>query len=165
MESNKVTDKFSWLAILFLITVAPGIAVSDDKNTPQLSEEQIQAYKDLFKQDAQDVLATMDRWAKSWVYQRIDSYLDCYSPDYRARGFASHDAWAQNRRQRFLSQDNIELAISNMQVLSTGQNEFTIRFEQSYRSDNYSDKTLKEVILHKIDDNWLITSENVLKQL
>lgn len=165
MANVKLNNFLPHVVILLLLTIAPGIAVCDDKNIPQLSDEQIQAYKELFRQDAQEVLKTMDRWAKSWVYQRIDAYLACYSPDYKSNGFASHDAWVKNRRQRFQQQNNIEIAISNMQVLSTDQNEFIIRFEQTYHSDTYSDKTLKEIILHKINNNWQIVSENVVKNL
>jgi len=150
---------------LLLIFSAISVVTAETDIPAQYSEEEIQEYKVNFQRNAQVVLRTLDLWAKSWVYLNIENYLSCYSPDFKGKGFSTAKAWQNNRRKRFAAQKDIELSISELEVLATANNTFIVTFTQAYKSDTYSDKTRKEIRLKYIDEKWLITAEKVLKSL
>lgn len=71
----------------------------------------------------------------------------------------SRSAWEKERRVRLRKPRFIKVTLSDMKINLHGKDYAEIRFTQSYQSDTYGDKVKKEILMRKVDDNWLITQE------
>lgn len=111
-------------------------------------------------QDA--VLQTISRWADSWSAQDVDGYLSAYS-----RGFLQENgsAWEAQRRDRLRRPAFIQIELDNIRLQPIDTNRVRVRFEQGYRSNTYSDRVLKELVLEREGDAWRIRTESSLRTL
>jgi chromosome segregation ATPase len=107
------------------------------------------------------VVETLRAWALAWSEQRVDDYLDFYSPEFRSTGSRSLAAWSALRRQRILAPMSIEVTLEGIEVELLGPDRATARFVQSYDSQSFSDRVVKLVELHRDEDRWRIVAEEV----
>ncbi len=105
------------------------------------------------------------RWSEAWSNGDIETYLEAYSPLFET-GDVRYDfnQWKESRRARLRISRNVEVRVENPSVFIGEQGKrAVVEFVQFYRSVTYRDKVLKQLVLQKTDDNWLITSERVIK--
>ncbi len=98
-------------------------------------------------------------WARSWAEQRVDDYLQLYSRDFDPPGNLTRDAWAQQRRVRIRKPRRIEIQLSAVKAETLGEGRARVSFDQTYRSDTYSDQVYKILELIREDDDWKIVAE------
>ncbi|MEM7193741.1 MAG: hypothetical protein AAF402_02240 [Pseudomonadota bacterium] len=104
-------------------------------------------------------------WADSWSRQSVDEYLAFYSSDFEAPSGLTIAQWTQQRKQRLSTPEFIEVVLESLEVKSLSDNRAVVEFEQSYRSDRFSDKIIKRLELAKPMDRWQIVAESTLKTL
>lgn len=104
----------------------------------------------------------LQRWAKAWSEQDIDLYLASYASDYAPSGYASHQAWADKRKQRIEAPSFIAVEIESLESISGTGDIAELRLVQAYRSDRYQDRTRKSFVLRKQGQGWVITEERSL---
>ena len=106
-----------------------------------------------------EVEAAINRWATAWSSKDVEGYLASYTPTFRPNNGASHRAWADYRRDRLTKPKVIEVGLSNMRVAFNSSTSARATFNQKYRSDNYRDEVVKELVLAKSSGQWRIVSE------
>ena len=110
-------------------------------------------------QNRKAVELAVNNWANAWSAQDVDTYLASYGQEYIPAKRLSRREWEKERRKRLLRPSFIKITLSNLKINLHGKDYAEVKFTQSYRSDTYSDKVKKEILMRKVEDKWLITQE------
>jgi tetratricopeptide (TPR) repeat protein len=110
-------------------------------------------------QNREEVELATKNWANAWSAQDVDSYLASYGREFVPPKRMSRENWEKERRKRLLKPGFIKITLSDMKINLHGKDYAEVRFTQSYQSDTYGDKVKKEILMRKVDNNWLITQE------
>ena len=111
------------------------------------------------RQNREAVDLAANNWAKAWSAQDVDTYLASYAREFVPPKRMSRTAWEKERRKRLLKPGFIKITLSDMKINLHGKDYAEVRFTQSYQSDTYGDKVKKEILMRKVENNWLITQE------
>jgi tetratricopeptide (TPR) repeat protein len=111
--------------------------------------------------DSDEVIRTLNAWAKAWSDKDVAGYLAFYANDFRPPGGASRGAWEKARRERIGKPKSIHVAIANPKVSFTDASHAKASFKQSYHSDSIRSHTSKILELVKSGEKWLIQQEHV----
>ncbi len=98
-------------------------------------------------------------WARAWTEQRVDDYLRFYARDFQPPHGLDRSVWQAQRRARILRPRQIEVQLSALEVEPIDARRARVSFDQSYRSDNYSDRVGKSLELILEDGTWKILAE------
>jgi hypothetical protein len=85
-------------------------------------------------------------------------YLGFYAPEF-APARTTPAQWTANRRRMLSKSGPIEVKLSQVQVAPEGDTVVT-RFEQSYRSNDFSDLTAKTLTWRLQGGAWVIVRES-----
>jgi lipopolysaccharide export system protein LptA len=96
-------------------------------------------------------------WKHYWESKDLENYMRCYSKEFTSRGM-NWDRWKSYKQQFNEKYQQISLAFNDMQIALEGDHA-TVRFEQYYQSDDYSDHGMKSLILKKENGSWNIFAE------
>jgi hypothetical protein len=110
-----------------------------------------------------DVEEAVHAWADAWSEQDVEQYFASYADTFKPVGM-SKSAWQTQRKQRIGKPKEIAVSLSDLNVTLVDESHASASFTQNYRADNYRDETRKTLQLEKIDDVWLIVSEQAAKQ-
>lgn len=105
----------------------------------------------------EEVLATVNGWAKAWSAKNVKAYLDYYSDDFKTGGQSRKD-WEQERRARIVDKQHISVKVESPKVSIAGPTA-TVRFRQIYASDRLSANSLKTLVLDRKRSGWRIVQE------
>ena len=105
----------------------------------------------------EEVLATVNGWAKAWSAKNVKAYLDYDSDEFKTGG-QSRKEWEQERRARIVGKQHISVKIESPKVSIAGQTA-TVRFRQIYASDQLSASSLKTLVLDRERNSWRIVQE------
>ena len=108
---------------------------------------------------ADDVLASVNAWAKSWSDNDIPGYLGAYAPDFRTPKGESRAAWEAERKSRIAKPRQIQVGIESPKVEFDDNGRATVTFRQIYRSDALKSSNSKTLVMTKSGDKWLIQQE------
>lgn len=108
------------------------------------------------------VESAIKSWANAWSAQDVDGYLASYGRQFVPPRGLSRAAWEKERHIRLNKPRYIKVKLSNIKINLHGKDYAEVRFSQSYQSDTYGDKVSKEVLMRKVDGDWLITQERTL---
>lgn len=100
------------------------------------------------------------RWSQAWSNQDVDKYLSFYSRNFVPENNISYARWTNLRKKLLRTPRFIKVNISNQQVAQYGNNKAYVTFDQKYRSEKYSDRVKKELILVKEYGEWRIIREH-----
>lgn len=98
-------------------------------------------------------------WAAAWSGKAYAAYAGFYAPSFVPDDGSSRDSWAKLRKQRLATPTRIQVDLSNFSVNEIAQDVFVTEFEQRYRADSHSYRTLKTLRWVKVDGQWLIGRE------
>jgi len=107
----------------------------------------------------QDVIKTVDGWAKAWSNKDVAKYLSYYSPDFDPAGKQTRSDWERTRRSRLSAPKFIEISVSKQKVSFTGNDKATISFQQRYKSNRLDSVGRKTFRMVKSNNRWLIVRE------
>jgi tetratricopeptide (TPR) repeat protein len=105
-----------------------------------------------------DVLTTIVAWSKDWSSQSYDNYISRYSSEFRPSDGQPRDSWEQRKRELFGSAKFIRVDVRVRSFKLDGP-VATVVIEQTYRSNRYKDRTLKELKLRMENGEWKLLSE------
>ena len=91
--------------------------------------------------------------------QDVDGYLASYAKEFIPSKGLSKKTWEKRRTERLLVPSFIEIILSNINIYMRGNNYAKVDFTQTYKSDTYKDRAKKELLMEKIDGEWLIVQE------
>jgi len=103
-------------------------------------------------------IAAVESWAKAWSAKDVKGYLGHYAPDFEVPGGASRAAWEKERAERIQRPKSIDVGVKVLNV-EASENEATVTFRQSYRSDTLKSNNTKTLRLVRSGDRWLIKQE------
>jgi tetratricopeptide (TPR) repeat protein len=103
--------------------------------------------------------SAIKNWAKAWSAQDVDAYLASYGRQFVPPKGLSRSAWEKERDVRLNKPRFIKVTLTNIKINLHGKDYAEVRFTQSYQSNTYGDKVKKEVLMRKVDNDWLITQE------
>jgi tetratricopeptide (TPR) repeat protein len=110
------------------------------------------------KTDNQDVLNSVEAWAKAWSNKDTTNYLAHYAKDFQTPKGESRKSWADERRSRIESKGRISVKIETPKVTIEGRSA-TVKFRQIYTSDRLTANSRKSLEMIKQDGKWLIKQE------
>lgn len=129
----------------------------------ELPPEAVPPVRDAAADDEAVIRTRLDAWRLAWQQQRVSDYLAFYVADFSG-DLDSHVAWRQQRNDRISAADGLQIEIADLQVSLQAADQATVTFTQRYRADRHRDVGLKILRLQKVDNEWLIVSEQFRKQ-
>lgn len=109
-----------------------------------------------------DPLEAVRGWAQAWSRKDVEAYLGFYDKAFQTPGGESRGDWEKLRRQRVLGPKTISVGIDQPRVSREGETRASVTFRQDYRSDRYSSRGTKTLLLGKSEDGrWRILQEKV----
>jgi tetratricopeptide (TPR) repeat protein len=103
-------------------------------------------------------VAAVQSWAKAWSAKDVKGYLGSYAPDFEVPAGASRAAWEKERTERIQKPKSIDVSVKVLNA-QANDNEATVTFRQSYRSDTLKSNNTKTLKLVRQGDRWLIRQE------
>ncbi|MGZ5067294.1 MAG: L,D-transpeptidase Cds6 family protein [Usitatibacter sp.] len=104
------------------------------------------------------VIDAIESWAKAWSAKDVRGYLMHYAVDFDVPGGASRAAWEKERTERIQRPKSIDVSVKILNAQAT-DNEATVTFRQSYKSDTLKTNSTKTLKLVRQGDRWLIKQE------
>jgi tetratricopeptide (TPR) repeat protein len=109
--------------------------------------------------DTQDVLKTINDWAKAWSKGDVAAYLAFYAQDFKTPAGESREAWEKFRKERISKSMSIQVTVIDPEVTLSDATHAKAGFRQDYRSKTLKSTTAKNLLLVKSGDKWLIQRE------
>ena len=110
-----------------------------------------------------EIESSLNSWAKAWSSQDVTLYLESYSEEFVSSKGLSREEWEKERKIRLITPDYIKVNLSDIKVNQHDVDFVDVDFIQHYQSNNYNDEVIKRLTMQKIDSQWLIIKEKVLK--
>ncbi|MCW8957001.1 MAG: tetratricopeptide repeat protein [Gammaproteobacteria bacterium] len=109
----------------------------------------------------------LNQWSSAWSESNVDAYLACYSPRFKPfERDMDYQQWRYQRRLRLKSSQDVKISLDDIKVFVDPKGDSAlVEFVQLYRSANYTDKVIKQLLLNHDNKQWLIISERVIKAL
>lgn len=109
----------------------------------------------------QEVVATIEQWAKVWSEKDAAGYLEFYAENFKTPKGISFPDWKTSRQIQIAKPKFIEVLISDPKIMINDELHVIAQFKQNYRSSLVRDITSKTLLLTKLNGKWLIESEEV----
>ncbi|MFZ6742683.1 L,D-transpeptidase Cds6 family protein [Undibacterium sp. JH2W] len=106
----------------------------------------------------EDVLKSVENWAKAWSNKDTNAYLAHYAKDFQTPKGEPYKAWAEERRNRIEGKGRINVKIETAKIDVDG-NTATVKFRQIYTSDQLTANSRKTLHMVKQDGKWQIKQE------
>ena len=103
-----------------------------------------------------DVLRTVNSWAKAWSDNDVKGYLGFYAENFQTPGGEPRADWEAARKTRIAKPKKIDVRIESPKVKFTDSSRVSVTFRQNYRSANLKVASTKTLVLVKTGDRWLI---------
>jgi Tfp pilus assembly protein PilF len=108
--------------------------------------------------DKAAVMNAVNTWAQAWSAKDLNSYFGAYTQGYATPG-TSHAKWQEDRRARIEGKKSIAVKINEPSVDVAGDTA-TVRFKQTYQSDQLDTTSRKTLVLTRSNGRWLIKQES-----
>jgi outer membrane protein len=107
-----------------------------------------------------EVLGTVNQWAKAWSERDTKAYFAFYSPEFKGTNGGGRKTWEAQRRSRIEGKKKIDVKVEAPQVTIEG-NTATVKFRQVYTAGRVKSSDDKVLRLVKQGQGWLITQESL----
>jgi type II secretory pathway predicted ATPase ExeA len=103
--------------------------------------------------------AAVLQWLTAWEAQSLDDYFASYHSGFTPRYHDSVAAWRNNRQRVIGGASSIKLTPSDFEHVGVEEGMQDVRLWLRYESPNYSDSTLKKLLLLEEEGVWKIVEE------
>jgi tetratricopeptide (TPR) repeat protein len=110
-------------------------------------------------QGSDDVLRSVNAWARAWASNDVAGYLSFYAPDFQIPKGVSRTTWESERKSRIAKPRKIEVGVDNPKVKFDDKNRAVVSFRQHYKSAGLNVTSSKTLVMVKNGDKWLIQQE------
>ena len=125
--------------------------------TETIFNDQITSLTDAVKDELRE---TIDLWGAAWSDKNVPQYLSNYSESFLIPGNLRRNEWERLRRTRLKGPRYISVDVRYEKFEFVETNVIDVYFEQSYKSNTFSDVTSKVLRLRKEDHAWKILAED-----
>lgn len=139
---------------------SPAVKASGSKAETEVAKVEPKASKaaPVKNNDEDDVLKSVENWAKAWSGKDTSGYLAHYAKDFQTPKGESRKAWADERRSRIEGKGRISVKVESPKISIDG-NTATVKFRQIYTSDQLTANSRKTLQMIKQDGKWQIKQE------
>ena len=138
------------------------VAAVEARPAPEKPAEKPAEKAAVAKPSDNEILDTVNAWAKAWASKNVDAYLAFYGKDFKTPGGEARAQWEAARRQRISAPKSITVTVSVPKVSLAADGQASVTFRQSYSSDVVKTAaTTKTLVLARSDGRWLIQQERV----
>ena len=138
-----------------LTTAAPPVTAQDSASqVPDVGG------KDVPQEQA--VRRVLDNWATAWSQRSFRDFSAQYSKEYKTGRRVTLTQWLARKRNLIEQAKRIQVDIK-IESVRINNGIATVRMQQAYQSDMYSDKRRKDIQLQQQDGEWKIISEKQLR--
>jgi tetratricopeptide (TPR) repeat protein len=106
-----------------------------------------------------DVLRSVNAWARAWASNDVPGYLSFYASDFQTPKGVSRTTWESERKSRIAKPRKIEVGVDNPKVKFDDKNRAVVSFRQHYKSAGLNVTSSKTLVMVKNGDKWLIQQE------
>ena len=106
-----------------------------------------------------EVLKAVNAWAQAWSKKDADAYLAFYAKDFKTPAGEARPQWEKGRRERIAAPKSIAVGVEQAKVTMQGNDQATVTFRQSYRSDKLKSSSRKTLRMTRADGRWQIREE------
>jgi tetratricopeptide (TPR) repeat protein len=106
-----------------------------------------------------EVMGSVNAWAKAWSSNDVRGYLASYAPDFQTPHKMSRSAWEAERKSRVAKPRKIDVEVASAKITFDGKNHAIVSFKQHYRSGAINVSSSKTLVMVKNGDKWLIQQE------
>jgi tetratricopeptide (TPR) repeat protein len=106
-----------------------------------------------------DVLRSVNAWARAWASNDVPGYLSYYASDFQTPQGLSRAKWEAERKTRIAKPRKIEVGVDAAKVKFDEKNRAIVSFRQHYKSGGLSVTSTKTLVMVKNGDKWLIQQE------
>jgi adhesin transport system outer membrane protein len=106
-----------------------------------------------------EIATQMKSWVSAWMAKDFTAYSGFYAPSFTPDAGLSREDWAQLRRTRLSTRQNIVIEMKDIKVRLDGKERAVVDFRQVYQSDIYRDTIQKTLEMVKLNGKWLINKE------
>lgn len=109
---------------------------------------------------SKSLISKTNAWAKAWENKDVNGYIAFYAPSFKPEE-GSYEAWVSNRRERISKAQQIDIEISDLQVIPSFDNpdEYEISFVQDYKAVSYQERSRKVLTWKDSKGVWQIIRE------
>ena len=104
------------------------------------------------------VLGMVGGWVRGWGAREGPAYLAFYASDFELPPGMTRPEWEGQRHQRIAGKQRIAVSFTRPSVILRGDSA-TVQFRQTYRSDRFSARDRKTLVLVRQDGGWKIKKE------
>ena len=108
-----------------------------------------------------EVLRSVNAWARAWASNDVPGYLSFYAPDFQTPKGESRTAWEAERKARIAKPRKIEVGVEAPRVKFDEKNRAIVSFRQHYKSGSLDVTSNKTLVMVNNGDKWLIQQERV----
>ena len=129
------------------------------------ANEQVNPENNKLKNISNEIEQQLSGWSRAWSQGDYKKYLKAYSKNFvPSDSRKTYTQWKNIRRSRLRFTQGVNIKIDQLRVFVEPENEYAlVEFLQTYQSDSYSDKVLKQMYMHYQQGSWLILSERTIK--
>lgn len=98
-------------------------------------------------------------WAQAWRSHEVERYMRFYAPQFQSATMP-RERWMAERRRLVGKPGQVEVKIGKLATQQLSPDLVETRFEQTYRSADYSDTVEKTLVWQRIGNEWLIVKES-----
>jgi outer membrane protein assembly factor BamE len=102
-------------------------------------------------------------WAAAWSSKVALTYIACYAKSFKPDG-VSRAAWEVSSYKHIRKSDTIKVSVQDLSVKIENNTFATATFLQLYKNGRHKSVVRKALKFEKIEGDWLIISEKILKQ-
>ncbi len=99
----------------------------------------------------------LEKWVNAWEKQNIELYLSFYSKVFKGSKEGYED-WRISRQTALKKHTNMSIQLQNIKI-SQSKKTVEVNFIQTFKSDEYSDTGIKELVWVKNGSDWRIIKE------
>lgn len=103
--------------------------------------------------------SAVEKWAKAWSDQDVDTYLASYSASFKTPKGESRSTWENQRRERISAPKSINVELSEIKVAVESNTQARVTFRQRYTASHLSQSTGKTLVMINTNGQWLIEQE------
>lgn len=123
------------------------------------------------REHSMQVNQQLEGWSRAWSEGDFELYVQFYSTRFVPSDSQQTLAeWKENRKARLNYAQGVKIDIDQLRVFfefaaesGTAGEYALVEFIQYYQSATYKDKVLKQVYMHRQQNNWRIVSERTIK--
>ena len=109
--------------------------------------------------ESDDIIKTVNAWAKAWSDKNVTAYFAFYASDFQTPRGVKRAIWERTRRDRIIKPKSIKVEISHPKVTLINPARARVSFRQLYHSDAFKHDSSKTLEMVKTGGKWQIRQE------